>query len=293
MRFFHWHLEFPEVFANGGFHIILGNPPWETLQQSEVDFLTANGEHLIASLAGARRKAAFKEKLTADLDLADRWATYQHDLEATTKSVRGCGRFPLTTRGKLNTYALFAELGRAVAGTVSRVGILVPIGIATDDANKHFFSAIASKSELIRLVGFENEEFIFPDVHHSFKFCGLTFGPGARNASNARFVFFCRKVEDINDRLRQFELSASDIALLNPISGTCPIFRTREDAELTKKIYQRVPILSATAGVLGWQICLRQGLFNMTTDSDLFQTNQADDTLPLYEAKMIHQFDHR
>jgi hypothetical protein len=27
-RFFHWHLEFPEVFANGGFDVILGNPPW-------------------------------------------------------------------------------------------------------------------------------------------------------------------------------------------------------------------------------------------------------------------------
>jgi hypothetical protein len=27
-RFFHWHLEFPDVFANRGFDVILGNPPW-------------------------------------------------------------------------------------------------------------------------------------------------------------------------------------------------------------------------------------------------------------------------
>jgi hypothetical protein len=26
--FFHWHLEFPEVFARGGFDLVLGNPPW-------------------------------------------------------------------------------------------------------------------------------------------------------------------------------------------------------------------------------------------------------------------------
>jgi hypothetical protein len=28
-RFFHWHLQFPQVFAKGGFDVVLGNPPWE------------------------------------------------------------------------------------------------------------------------------------------------------------------------------------------------------------------------------------------------------------------------
>jgi hypothetical protein len=27
-RFFHWHLGFPQVFARGGFNVVLGNPPW-------------------------------------------------------------------------------------------------------------------------------------------------------------------------------------------------------------------------------------------------------------------------
>ena len=27
-RFFHWPLEFPEVFADGGFDVLIGNPPW-------------------------------------------------------------------------------------------------------------------------------------------------------------------------------------------------------------------------------------------------------------------------
>lgn len=27
-RFFHWHLEFPEIFAEGGFDVIIGNPPF-------------------------------------------------------------------------------------------------------------------------------------------------------------------------------------------------------------------------------------------------------------------------
>lgn len=42
-----------------------------------------------------------------------------------------------------------------------------------------------------------------------------------------------------------------------------------------------------------WGISFSQGLFNMTSDSRLFLDQPATDTLPLYEAKMIHQFDHR
>lgn len=28
LRFFHWHLQFPQVVAKGGFDVVLGNPPW-------------------------------------------------------------------------------------------------------------------------------------------------------------------------------------------------------------------------------------------------------------------------
>ncbi|HOI99929.1 MAG TPA: hypothetical protein PL118_09945, partial [Rectinema sp.] len=42
-----------------------------------------------------------------------------------------------------------------------------------------------------------------------------------------------------------------------------------------------------------WRIAFKQGLFNMTSDSGLFQNSPNASSLPLYEAKMIHQFDHR
>ena len=42
-RFFHWELEFPDVFhaAGQGFDAILGNPPWETLQPVSKEFFSA------------------------------------------------------------------------------------------------------------------------------------------------------------------------------------------------------------------------------------------------------------
>lgn len=42
-RFFHWELEFPDVFNahSSGFHAILGNPPWETLQPNSKEYFSA------------------------------------------------------------------------------------------------------------------------------------------------------------------------------------------------------------------------------------------------------------
>ena len=128
-------------------------------------------------------------------------------------------------------------------------------------------------------------------------------------------MFFSHAVNDLCHPQRRFLLSLSDIALLNPNTRTCPIFRSRKDAELTKAIYRRVPVLirEARGGQPEenpWGIRFRQGLFNMTSDSHLFRTREALESegwrlegnvfrkgreahLPLYEGRFGHQFNHR
>ncbi len=93
-------------------------------------------------------------------------------------------------------------------------------------------------------------------------------------------------------------MSAEGFALLNPNTLTCPVFRARHDAELTRAIYQRVPVLirEARGGQPEqnpWSIRFMQGTHNMSSDSHLFADRPGEGRLPLYEAKMIHQFDHR
>src|SRR5699024_7724980 len=99
---------------------------------------------------------------------------------------------------------------------------------------------------------------------------------------------------------------------LNPNTGTCPVFRSRRDAEITLGIYRRVPVLVKEGDPKGnpWGVSFRQGLFNMTSDSHLFHTREQLEEdgwslegnvfvrgdkrmLPLYEAKMLHHYDHR
>ena len=147
----------------------------------------------------------------------------------------------------------------------------------------------------------------------SFKFCILNFGGEQAAASQADFVFFAHRVEELEDRNRHIALSAADIRLLNPNTRTCPIFRTRRDAEITKAIYRRIPVLIDTnrEGPTGnpWGIQFKT-MFHQTNDAELFReadTLKADGFklkgnrwikgkqvfLPIYEAKMLQDYDHR
>ncbi len=85
----------------------------------------------------------------------------KHDAEATSIFFRHSGRLPLTARGDINTYALFAELSRTLLNTNGRSGIIVKTGIATDDTYKFFFENLNSEKALVSLYDFENSREAF------------------------------------------------------------------------------------------------------------------------------------
>jgi hypothetical protein len=325
-RFLHWHLAFPNVFAHpahgveadnpvagwsGGFDLVIGNPPWERVKLQEQEWF-ANRDREIADLAGARRKRRIQELTAADPSLHDAFVRALRHSEGISHLLRNSGRYPLCGRGDVNTYSVFAESMRGVLSPIGGAGIIVPTGIATDDTAKAFFGDLVEKRALASLFDFENEALVFPNVHHSYRFCLLTFVGSARPvATGAEFAFLARAVSDLADDGRRFRLSRDDFRLLNPNTRTAPIFRTRRDAEITRNVYERVPVLLDDSRPDGnpWGIRFMT-MFHMTNDSGLFRTRAelqaegwglhgnvfargSDRYLPLYEAKMFHHYDHR
>jgi hypothetical protein len=312
--FFHWPLEFPEVFADGGFDVVLSNPPWERIKLQEQEFFAVRD----ARIAMASTKAA-RVKLISHLREVDPglYAQFVQALRASSGAssfMRQSGRFPLTGRGDINTYAVFAELSSSTINPRGRTGLVLPKGIATDDTTKFYFGSLVDAGRLIQLVGFENEEFIFPAVDHRVTFCALTLGGEAKTEGRSRVAFYIRRFPQVSEEHRFFSMEKSDFWLLNPNTRNCPIFRTQADAELTKAIYRRVPILWREAKesqpeVNPWRLSFKT-LFHMSNDSHQFRTageleaegyrlhgnifvGSSDRYLPLYEAKMLHHFDHR
>ncbi|WP_354674304.1 Eco57I restriction-modification methylase domain-containing protein [Cupriavidus alkaliphilus] len=297
-RVLHWWLAFPQIAETGGFTVMLGNPPWEVSQLGEEEFFAARAPG-IAALSGEHRKRAI---LALEEENPRLWQDYQDEkrrFDATNLFYRGSGRYPLAAVGKINTYRLFAEAFLQGVSPLGRAGFIVPTGIATDDTAKDYFGHVAGSGKLVSLLDFENSDGVFPGVHRSYKFCLLTLG----RANAARFVFFATEVMHLADPRRQFALTPEEFALINPNTRTCPVFRSQRDAELTKKLYRQAPVLirEAVKNEVGevlepevnpWGIRFSQGLFNMTSDSALF-IEPKPPVLPLYEAKLIHQFDHR
>jgi hypothetical protein len=300
--FFHWDLEFAQVFAErGGFDVVLGNPPWEMLNLIEREHFVdipairdaPTGDARKKQIAAWRRGTPEQQRRIAQYDAA------LYRAEAESRFIHNSGRFSLTAVGRLNTYALFAELSRTLLAPDGRAGIIVPTGIATDDGAKAFFGDLIARRQIISLYDFENREKLFADVDSRYKFSLLTIG--AAQAA-PRFVFFATRVAHLRDERRVFSLTPTDLARINPNTRTAPLFRTRRDADLTAAIYARVPVLiNETTGESPWGVTFRQGLFNMTSDSHLFRPVPAPaearagwgDHLPLYEAKLLHQFTHR
>ena len=191
-RAFHWPLEFPDIMEKGGFDIVLGNPPWERIKLQEQEFF-ASREPAIAEAANAAARGRMIKQLQAAAE-----GTREHALYSEFESARRLaeassefsrlgdieqGRFCLSGRGDVNTYALFAELFTSLSRRGGQSGLIVPTGIATDATNAPFFSMLVQNKRLLELIDFENRDAIFPAVHRSYKFSLLVTAWGAENVS--------------------------------------------------------------------------------------------------------------
>ncbi|BAY99918.1 putative type II DNA modification enzyme [Tolypothrix tenuis PCC 7101] len=291
-HFFHWPLEFPEVFEEGGFDCVLGNPPWERIKLQEKEFFASQSAEIANAINKAAREKLIKELPKKNPDLAQAWEEAKHDAEAQSKFIRESGRFPLTAVGDINTYAVFAETTRKIISTNGRLGVIVPTGIATSDTTKQFFASVAINGQLDSLFDFFEIRNFFHGSESREGFCMLSIR-GQEMSLPTKFVFKIVKLSEIENLDRRVEITASDLISLNPNTLTCPIFRTRVDAEITKKIYHNVPILQhETTDRNSWGISFIR-MFDMANDSSLFKDEAGNNLVSLYEAKMFHQFDHR
>jgi hypothetical protein len=290
-KFFHWPLEFPDVFEQGGFDVMLGNPPWESVQLEEKQFFaTKNPE--ISKLKGEDRKKAIQNLKGGEL--FKEFEFRKHEIDSEVKFYRTSGQYPLSASGKVNTYSLFTELTYKLINKNGMVGIIIPTGISSDESTKDFFEDIMKKNRLVKMVGFENEEFIFPDVANVVRFCLFILTGSNNKKAKAVFSFNLRNIGHMNQSERSFSVSKEDLDLFNPNSKTCPIFRTNNDYLLSKKIYSKYPVIhNEISNQNYWGISFSQGHFNLTADSKLFLNSPNSTSVPLYEAKIIWHFDHR
>ncbi|MFJ5225110.1 Eco57I restriction-modification methylase domain-containing protein [Streptomyces sp. NPDC088400] len=324
-RFFHWHLEFPEVFSvpesgagideatgwAGGFNALLGNPPWERIKLKEQEFFAQRDPEIANAPNAASRRELIAALPYTHPELAAEFSSNKRRGDGEAHFIRNSRKYRLTGLGTVNTYAAFSESNRSLLNPFGRMGVIVPTGIATDTTTQHFFNDLVLKKSIAALYDFENAAPLFPDVHRSFKFSILSLTGTALLERVALFSFFLHDPAELDNAEKVFTLTPEEINLLNPNTGTCPVFRSRRDAEISLAIYRLLPVLIqvGTPTRNPWGVSLGR-MFHMTEDSHLFHTHESlksdgwtlkgniftkgnAEMLPLYEGRMGHQYTHR
>ena len=324
-HFLHWQPAFPGVWRDwasgaptGGFDAVIGNPPWDRMKMQEVEWFAERAPAIAHQSRAADRKRMVAALKRDDPALASDYGVAQARAERAMNLARRDGAYPLLSRGDINIYSLFVERAQALIKPEGIAGLLTPSGIASDLSASPFFKGVATAGRVLALFDFENRrgdgrEAFFPDVDSRFKFCALVVGGAARTAPRTDCGFFLRDDPSASPLDQIFSMSAADFALVNPNTGTAPIFRSSRDADLTKAIYCRLPVLvdrSQKSERKAWRVRYLT-MFHMTNDSGLFWTRAlldkagayrveagrwrrgTEEWVPLYEGKMVQAFDHR
>lgn len=319
-KFLNWQVTYPGIWSDwlsqdlvGGFDAIIGNPPWDRMKLQQVEWFAARRPEIARAQRASDRARMIRALEEAEDPLSRDYIKASKRAETANEIARSSGDYPLLSGGDINLYSLFVERAMTLVKPDGMVGLLTPSGIASDKTASTFFKGVATQGRLKALYDFENKKVFFPAVHASFKFCVFVASPKPVGV-DAQCAFYLHNVAELQDPERRFPLNAIDFARVNPNTGTAPIFRTRRDAALTKRLYEAAPVLvdrSSGTEVKTWPVKYLR-MFDMTNDSNLFRTRNeleeqegawaiggnrfqsaSGEWVPLYAGRMIHQFDHR
>ncbi|HET7619243.1 MAG TPA: N-6 DNA methylase [Vicinamibacterales bacterium] len=260
-RFFHWTLEFPEIFhaadgtplERGGFDAVIGNPPWDALRADE---------------RGA--------------DQAD----VRTEARQLTTFTRAGGCYRLQARGHANLYQVFLERMLQLVRPGGRLGAILPGGLLSDAGAAPLRRALVDRCGIDALLVFDNRQRIFP-IHRSLRFVLLTATEGApRAALPCRFDLHApAALDEVPDEGRVPDALTLPLDFLKRAGGAdlaIPDLRSPLDRDILGAIISNVPALSDPAG---WHVSFGREL-NATDDRRHFGA----DGLPVLEGKHLQPF---
>ncbi|MER6914060.1 DNA methyltransferase [Streptomyces sp. NPDC000594] len=310
--FFHWHLEFPEVFDvpeegeasagagavdpatgwGGGFSCVVGNPPWDKVDFEDKKYFSVVAPE-IAEISGTARRTRIAEWEQEHPEAGKRYREARRAVKGLFHFAGDSQVFPLCAKGltvkgvtMLQTDTLFAERMAEVTTAKGRFGLILQSAVATGAGSQHLFADFTRRGALASLYDFENRRPKCPALPHGgkwfegvdsrIKFCLLSLTGRATHADASRIGFFLAEIADLEDPSRVFALDPEDLARINPNTGTLPVFRTQRDADITAGVYRRVPVLWNEGHRDGnpWDMAFKATFFHMTDDSDLFRSRE-------------------
>lgn len=306
-RFFHWHLAFPEVFSfrwghgsapqdvswDGGFDVVLGNPPWDELTPSTNEFFSTYDAN-VRFVDGASQDEIV-ERLQSDPIIAAEWNTYCRRLFGQIHFLKNSGRYRLFAPGNLgkgdfNVYRMFVETAMEVTAVGGRTSQLAPETLYNGANTFAIRQALLTRFRWTLLLGFENaKEVWFKDVDTRMKFCIYAAQKG-ESSDMLNVAFNLRTPTALAEALSgsTLRLPVQMIREFSPEALAIMELASQVDIDVAAQLYAAVPAFGAPH-LRPRHFHMRE--LDMTNDKRLF--TESPEGLPLYEGRMVDAFDHR
>ena len=170
-RFFHWDLEFADIFAvAGGFDLVIGNPPWIALEWKDSELLAQFAPEIILQNLSADQVAKHKKAILNTEDKRAQWIFAFRDMAGRTAFFKHPWQYP-DMAGVPNTYKAFLLQGFHLVRSSGVAGFIHPIDHLKDPKGRALRKACFQRQ--IWLLQFSNTQRLFADIHAM-----VTFGIG-------------------------------------------------------------------------------------------------------------------
>jgi hypothetical protein len=281
-RFFHWELEFPEVFLDTdrpGFDCVLGNPPWDKVLPSKQEFY-GQVDTLISAFKGNELDHRIRELHQRIPGLAEQFKQYSDRAKTIARVLRGSGDFPLAearsqaAHEDLSKY--FVDRAFALVAPSGAAGLVVPSVFYNGDGWVGIRRYLLNEASIQRFYGFENRQKIFP-IDSRYKFVNLVIRKQRATADSFTAAFMRHDVaelESTGDKRWEVRMSGAEIAQLSPETLAFLEFRSPRDQEIVRKMYAGRPTLGGQQpghwGARLFTDFAHELIYNSARDKDLF-----------------------
>jgi len=290
---FHWPLEFPDVMARGGFDVVLGNPPWDTMSPDAKEFFSPyDGQ--VRFMSPDDQKARIAELLTLP-GLAEAWDAYCHRLYALANFFKENGRYTLFAEGNLgkgdfNVYRMFTELALRATRPNGRAAQFVPENLYNGANAAAIRRFLFDECKLDRLIAFENTRKVWFDTDTRAKFCLYVARPGSKTICfDAAFGINSKEKLAALSAGLPIEMPISLVEEFSPDAFAIAEVAHPSDISISRKLYARLPKF----GTELQGAATREYMTEIHMGNDREDFDDDPNGVPLYEGRMVEAFDHR